>query len=190
MGFSPLAFPKRVVTRKTWEENFREVYQLVQSGKSVEPVNAVKFPVRLDAAIDSNNAAAIVGLTWSPDEKILASNGIKVEKAPGAREAKVVRQLLFWDAENWDKEPKVRITPGKFALFKPVFFDPNDSTRLAFHSTDGYGILNLKRPKDKPRLIKKKHFMRRVGAIGAQGTNWSRDGKKIAFNLGKISWTS
>ncbi len=183
LGLGVLAFPKGVVPREKWEENFREVYKLVQSGKSAEPVNAVKFPVRLDAAIEffrqdkSGSMAKISGLTWSPDGKTLASNGVQKEKVGNVDNP--VNQLLIWNAENWDKEPKEKIILGRYPPGKPIFFDPEDSDRLAFQSMDGYGILNLKRSRDKPRI---------VGGRVLSGVNviWSRDGKKFAVPLLKI----
>jgi WD40 repeat protein len=138
---------------------------------------APKFPLTLYAS------SPVPALSWSPDGKTLASSGSGTKYNERGEPVSVL-QLLLWDAVNWGQKPKERILINNGELVREVnFFDPNDSNRLALDSREGCVILHLKRPKDKPRLIKKKHFMRRVGLIGAQGTNWSRDGKKIAFNF-------
>ena len=93
-------------------------------------------------------------LTWSPDGKTLASMGTQTIGG------KSVGQLLLWDAVDWGREPKERITGDFFQLF---FFDPDNSNRLGriFRPEVGkpnqIGILNLKRPKDKPRIIGQKN---------------------------------
>ena len=131
---------------------------------------APKFPLTLYAA---GNA-----LTWSPDGKILASSDAQTIGG------KFVIQLLLWDAVGWGREPKERITGDFSQLF---FIDPDDSNRLGliFRPDVGkpsqIGILNLKRPKDKPRIIGQKNG----DPVAQPGSpHWSPDGKQIAFHRG------
>ena len=149
-------------------------------------IAAPKFPVRLNAGIGDNSAAEIGVLAWSPDGNPLASNGLGAEDAG---------QLLLWDAVNWGRKPKERISANDMgSVIEIDFFDPKDSTRLALFFMDSaqkrynYGILNLKRPKDKPRIIGQKLKLSNLRALRSsnlpviKSANWSRDGRKVAFN--------
>ena len=166
---------------------------------------APKFPVRLDAAIEiirnglARGTGTVGSLTWSPDGKTLASNGIGSKFNDRGKEESI-QQLLLWDAVNWGRKPKDRIlvNNGDWVI-ELDFFDPNNSSRLALQFIDRAqerfmsGILNLKRPKDKPRIIgqelKVRIFPRSVSGVRVYGVsiaNWSRDGKKVAFNSSDV----
>ena len=138
-------------------------------------IAAPKFPLTLYAAISALPSfpnGTVNALSWSRDGKTLASNGDELK--PDERGNRIiVNQLLLWDAENWGRKPKERITVKGRPITELDFFDPKDSTRLALLSRD-YGILNLKRPKDLSRIFKQKSFV-------DQKVHWARDGKKFAF---------
>ena len=159
---------------------------------------APKFPVRLDAAIEiirnglARGTGTVGSLTWSPDGKTLASNGIESKFNDRGKEESI-QQLLLWDAVKWSKEPKERILVNNGdGVIELDFFDPNDSNRLALQFADRaqerfmYGILNLKRHKDKPRIIgqelKLQNFTSSTGQSIRSSATWSSDGKKVAFN--------
>jgi WD40 repeat protein len=136
---------------------------------------APQFPLMLHAAISAPPLfpiGTVNALSWSHDGKTLASNGDEIKFDDRGKKIKV-DQLLLWDAVNWGRKPKERITIKDGVVTEMDFFDPKDSTRLALLSR-GYGILNLKRPKDAPRIFKQKRFVDRK-------VHWSRDGKKFAF---------
>jgi len=161
---------------------------------------APKFPVRLDAAIAQGGAGTVGSLTWSPDGKTLASNGIGSKFNDRGKEESI-QQLLLWDAVNWGRKPKGRIlvNNGDRVVRELDFFDPNDSSRLALQFVDRVqerfmsGILNLKRPKDEPKIIAQELKVRisprsvsGVRVYGVSIANWSRDGKKVAFNSSDV----
>ena len=136
---------------------------------------APKFPLTLYATISAPPLfpnGTVNALSWSPDGKTLASNGDELKPDERGNRIKV-NQLLLWNAVNWGRKPKERITIKDGPITELDFFDPKDSTRLALLSRD-YGILNLKRPKDAPRIFRGK-------VLQDQKAYWSRDGKKFAF---------
>lgn len=168
---------------------------------------APKFPVRLDAAIEiirnglARGTGTVGSLTWSPDGKTLASNGHETIRDQAAKNFKSDSQLILWDAQTWDPEPKKRISiEEKIIGMDMEFFDPNDSNRIAYGIKGdpglgefpvGYGILNLQRPKDRPRII---HKLSQWSRAESPKFIWSKDGKKIAFThankkLGNIQTT-
>jgi len=194
LGLGKFMRPETFVAREVWEENFSEIYKLATGEPDKPGKNIVEFPVRLDAGLVSfrngidRGALPISNLSWSPNGKILANNGHETIFDQAAKNLKSDSQLILWDAQTWDPEPKKRISiEEKIIGMDMEFFDPNDSNRIAFGIKGdsglgdfpvGYGILNLQRPKGRPRII---HKLSQWSRAEFPKFIWSKDGKKIAF---------
>jgi WD40 repeat protein len=156
-------------------------------------IAAPKFPLTLEAGIAffSNgvfleNNLSVTSLDWSSDGKLLLSNGIKTVLKGNKKDFE--RHLAIWDAITWDEAKKKTVFKFRRSDTRAEFIDPKNNNRVAVTTEKGIGIINIKRPKDKPRILGKGLFTTKAGKGKWPNMYWSKDGRKFAthhFSNGK-----
>ena len=73
------------------------------------------------------------------------------------------RHLAIWDAITWDEAKKKTVFKFLRSDTRAEFIDPKNNNRVAVTTEEGIGIINLERPKDKPRILGKGLFTTKAG---------------------------